>query len=202
MLIENGVLRGAAIFDLTRIAARQKYGDLPIAIDFFPQESLTQLERRLQTLLARTGSLRTALNALGLPPMLADALAEEKVATAVQLKEYRPGTLPTRSLKEAIVTVGGLSCNSFDPNTMQCFSLPGLYAAGEVLDIDGPTGGYNLHAAFATARLAVNHLTTATRNDSFHSSRPYGPKGPAKGSRDPRKSAWGKHFWDGQRPGR
>jgi predicted Rossmann fold flavoprotein len=61
----------------------------------------------------------------------------------------------TRPLKEAIVTMGGVPLNEVDPATMESRKCPGLYFAGEVLDIDGPTGGYNLTAAFATAALAV-----------------------------------------------
>jgi predicted Rossmann fold flavoprotein len=204
LLVENGVLRGSAVFDLTRMAARQNRDDFRIAIDFFPQESLAQLNRRLQALLVRVGgNLRTAINAIGLPPMLAAALAEDGVETAEQLKDYRPGELRPRPLKEAIVTVGGLARSAFDPETMQCRLLPGLYAAGEVLDIDGPTGGYNLHAAFATAHLAMAHLVSRLshpsagphrRDDRQADNRPLARKS------DPRKSAWGKHFWDGKRP--
>ena len=63
-----------------------------------------------------------------------------------------------RSVKEAIVTVGGVSMSDVDPETMESRKVPGLYFAGEVLDIDGPTGGYNLTLAFATARLAVTSV--------------------------------------------
>lgn len=70
-----------------------------------------------------------------------------------QMEEVRP--LRTRSIKEAMVTVGGVALTDVDPRTMESRKSPGLYFAGEVLDIDGPTGGYNLQAAFSTARLAV-----------------------------------------------
>ena len=60
-----------------------------------------------------------------------------------------------RPLKEAIVTIGGVSREDVDPATMMSRKVPGLFFAGEVLDIDGPTGGYNLTLAFATARAAV-----------------------------------------------
>ena len=66
-----------------------------------------------------------------------------------------------RPLKEAIVTVGGVSLADVDPETMESRKVPGLYFAGEVLDIDGPTGGYNLTLAFATARLAVESACAA-----------------------------------------
>jgi predicted flavoprotein YhiN len=66
--------------------------------------------------------------------------------------------LKTRPLKEAMVTVGGVDLQDIDPATMESKLIKNLYFAGEVLDIDGPTGGYNLTAAFAAARLAINTI--------------------------------------------
>ena len=63
--------------------------------------------------------------------------------------------LRTRSIKEAMVTVGGVALDEINFQTMESTMCSGLYFAGEVLDIDGPTGGYTLQAAFSTARLAV-----------------------------------------------
>ena len=63
--------------------------------------------------------------------------------------------LKPRPVKEAIVTLGGVDTREIDPHTMESKLCPGLYFAGEVMDIDGPTGGYNLTMAFATARKAV-----------------------------------------------
>jgi len=66
-----------------------------------------------------------------------------------------------RPVKEAIVTIGGVDLRDVDSKTMQSNLVAGLYFAGEVLDIDGPTGGYNLTLAFATARLAVASIAQA-----------------------------------------
>lgn len=63
--------------------------------------------------------------------------------------------LKARPVKEAIVTLGGVDTKEIDPTTMESKIVPDLYFAGEVMDIDGPTGGYNLTLAFATARKAV-----------------------------------------------
>ena len=81
----------------------------------------------------------------------------------------RPGMRP---LKEAIVTMGGVSLEEVDPATMESRRTPGLYFAGEVLDIDGPTGGYNLTLAFATARLAVESIAVSLqrRKGGMHES--------------------------------
>lgn len=68
-----------------------------------------------------------------------------------------------RPVKEAIVTMGGVALSEIDPETMEARAVPGLYFAGEVLDVDGPTGGYNLTLAFATARLAVESVARKAR---------------------------------------
>lgn len=68
-------------------------------------------------------------------------------------EEVQP--LRPRPIKEAMVTVGGISLDEINPQSLESKKCSGLYFAGEVLDIDGPTGGYNLQAAFSTARLAV-----------------------------------------------
>lgn len=60
----------------------------------------------------------------------------------------------TRPLKEAIVTSGGVSVKEVDPSTMESKLVTGLFFAGEVIDVDGNTGGYNLQAAWSTGYLA------------------------------------------------
>ncbi len=73
-------------------------------------------------------------------------------------KPIRIENLRTRPLKEAMVTIGGVVMDEVNSETMESTVMPGIYYAGEVLDIDGPTGGFNLTAAFATARLAVKAI--------------------------------------------
>ena len=77
--------------------------------------------------------------------------------------EVRIGAPKARPLKEAIVTIGGVALDEVDPATMESRIVPGLYFAGEVLDIDGPTGGYNLTLAFATGRLAARSAARRSR---------------------------------------
>ena len=64
-----------------------------------------------------------------------------------------------RPVEEAIVTAGGISLKEFNPKTMESKLVRGLYGAGEVLDIDAFTGGYNLQAAFSTGYVAAMHIT-------------------------------------------
>lgn len=64
-----------------------------------------------------------------------------------------------RPIAEAIVTAGGISVKEFNPKTMESKLVKGLYGAGEVLDIDAFTGGYNLQAAFSTGYVAAMHAS-------------------------------------------
>lgn len=76
---------------------------------------------------------------------------EKLIATlksfVIPVSDYRP-------FEEAVVTAGGVDVSDVDPLTMQSKLIKGLYFAGEVLDIDADTGGYNLQIAFSTGRLA------------------------------------------------
>ena len=76
----------------------------------------------------------------------------------LQFRNLRP-----RPVKEAIVTIGGVATDEIDSRTMESKLVPHLYFAGEVMDIDGPTGGYNLTMAFATARKAVAAIGDSLR---------------------------------------
>lgn len=59
-----------------------------------------------------------------------------------------------RPIAEAIVTSGGIKVGEIDPRTMQSKKLPGLFFAGELIDVDAYTGGFNLQIAWATGRAA------------------------------------------------
>ncbi len=103
---------------------------------------------------------------------------------APKSEPLRITSLKTRPLKEAMVTVGGVDLQQISPTTMESTKTPGLYFAGEVMDVDGPTGGYNLTAAFATARLAIDTIANQgnfTPPPTMH--KPRGGKRPGKPSR-------------------
>ncbi len=70
------------------------------------------------------------------------------------LKSFRLTILDTGGFSRAMITRGGVSLKDIDPKTMQSRLVPGLYFAGEMIDIDGETGGFNLQAAFSTGYLA------------------------------------------------
>ncbi|MDD5687950.1 MAG: NAD(P)/FAD-dependent oxidoreductase [Elusimicrobia bacterium] len=71
------------------------------------------------------------------------------------LADFRIKIKSARPIEEAMVTKGGVSLKEIDPYTMESKLVKGLYFCGEVIDIDGKTGGYNLQAAFSTAFLAA-----------------------------------------------
>lgn len=72
------------------------------------------------------------------------------------LKDFRLSITGHRPMEEAIVTAGGVDLQEVNPRTMESKIISGLYFAGEVLDLDADTGGYNLQAAFSTGWLAGN----------------------------------------------
>ena len=83
---------------------------------------------------------------------------EKRKALVSILKGWQFEITSTRSMTEAMVTRGGVSLDEVDPRTMESRKVKGLYFAGEVLDLDGDTGGYNLQAAFSTGYVAGNAM--------------------------------------------
>ena len=75
-------------------------------------------------------------------------------ALAALAKEYRITITKTNPVSQSQVCAGGVDLREIDPSTMECVNVPGLYLTGEVLDVDGICGGYNLHWAWATGTLA------------------------------------------------
>ena len=70
------------------------------------------------------------------------------------LKAFPVKISGARPLAEAIVTSGGVNVKEISPKTMESKKCPGLYFAGELIDVDAYTGGFNLQIAWATGRLA------------------------------------------------
>ncbi len=80
--------------------------------------------------------------------------ARERGRLRAWLKDFRLEVSGTRPLSEAVITAGGIRTEEIEPRTMASRLVGGLYFAGEVMDIDADTGGYNLQAAFSTGWLA------------------------------------------------
>ena len=71
------------------------------------------------------------------------------------MKDLRFTVIGHRSFKEAIITAGGVSTSEIDSKTMESKLVKNLYFAGELIDVDADTGGYNLQIAYSTAWLAA-----------------------------------------------
>lgn len=87
--------------------------------------------------------------------------AEQRKKLRHWLKHFNVEIHAHRPMEEAIVTAGGVDLREVDPRTMESKLVPGLYFAGEVLDLQADTGGYNLQAAFSTGWLAGTSAAAA-----------------------------------------
>ncbi len=79
---------------------------------------------------------------------------EERMRVLRLLKGFKISLLRTRPIEEAIITSGGVEVKEISPKTMESKLVPGLYFAGEIIDVDAYTGGFNLQIAFSTGYLA------------------------------------------------
>ena len=114
------------------------------------------MENALTDLLPRS-MIPVVLRRLEIDPQLqANSLTKGKRRELVQLlKQFSVEILGKRPVSEAIITSGGIKVNQIDPKTMESKLVPGLYFAGEVIDCDAYTGGFNLQIAWATAYAAA-----------------------------------------------
>ena len=92
----------------------------------------------------------------GIPPhtKVNSITKEQRKRIAICLKSFAVPISGFRSLDEAVITRGGVSVKEISPKTMESKICEGLYFAGEIIDVDGYTGGYNLQIAWSTARAA------------------------------------------------
>ena len=82
------------------------------------------------------------------------------------LKGFSLNITGPRPIDEAIITSGGVSTREINPSTMESKHIRGLYFAGEVIDVDAYTGGFNLQIAWSTAALAGRHAAKPEEKDS------------------------------------
>ena len=95
------------------------------------------------------------------PQMQANSLTKQKRRALVELlKAFSVEITGKRPVAEAIITSGGVKVSEIDPKTMESKKVPGLYFAGEIIDCDAYTGGFNLQIAWATAYAAGMAVNT------------------------------------------
>jgi len=173
LLFTHFGLSGPVILTLSRRFSREIINDAraEISLDLKPALDSQQLDQRLQRDLAAHGKmqLKSILRGLlpsGMIPVCLSLLSldGEKPASQVSagerktlknwLKDFRFKINGLRGFAEAIITSGGISTREINPATLESKLVPGLYFAGEVIDLDADTGGYNLQIAFSTGWVA------------------------------------------------
>jgi predicted Rossmann fold flavoprotein len=164
-------LSGPAPMDVSRAVTAEPNKNWQAVCDFLPGDSREELLARIASEAAANGKRPiAAIVGEWLPRRLADALVRQSgIADDQRVAELgksqrvklidaiKAQPIPisgTLGFKKAEVTAGGVSLDEVDSRTMQSKLVPGLYLAGEILDLDGPIGGYNFQAAFSTGWLA------------------------------------------------
>lgn len=164
---------GPAVFALSSQVAFETYDvaqPLSIAIDLFPERTMDEIRHMLeQSMLANPKKSFANVLTMLMPKSLVDVLYHEltlpkdKRANEISKKDIIrcvtwlkgiPLNVIGRGAGDEFVTAGGINTKEVDPTTMESKICPGLYFAGEILDIDGYTGGFNLQASWATGHLA------------------------------------------------
>lgn len=173
MLFTHFGVSGPIILSMSRkialALADQK--TVTLSLDLKPALTAEQLDRRIQRDFEKylRKQVKNALNDL-LPQKLIPIVIDlayldedkpihqvtkaERLRLVQTIKHMEMTVTKTRPMAEAIVTAGGVSTKEVDPKTLASRIVEGLYFAGEVLDIDGYTGGFNLQAAFSTGFVA------------------------------------------------
>ena len=90
----------------------------------------------------------------------------ERASVVAHMKGMRIPLSGLRPIEEAVITSGGVSIREIDPHTMESKLVPGLFFAGEIIDVDGYTGGYNLQIAWSTGHAAGIAAADAGNNIS------------------------------------
>jgi hypothetical protein len=173
MLFTHFGVSGPIILTLSRqvVDALRAGREVALSIDLKPALDHSQLDARLLRDLDAHGKthfhnllkgllprkmIPVCVDMTGIPPDKPghQITAEERQRLRLWLKDLRLAVTAHRSFSEAIITAGGVETREVDPRTMASRLVVGLYFAGEVLDVDADTGGYNLQAAFSTGWLA------------------------------------------------
>ena len=173
MLFTHFGLSGPIILTLSRRfnAALQEKQDVALSIDLKPALDDLKLDLRLRRDLDENGRMKLGnlfkqwLPAKLIPEFLRllgldgnkwanQVSAEERKKIRLLMKDFRFRITALRSFSEAIITVGGIALEQVHSKTLASKLFPNLFFAGEVLDLDANTGGYNLQIAFSTAVLA------------------------------------------------
>ena len=173
----RGGIAGPICITMSRKVARLEHYNQPeleLSIDLKPALPDDKLDARLMRDFQEFSKLRLSevVRKLLPQPLVAPVLdaafldgskpvsqisKDERLALVQAVKNFTIPIVGTRPLREAIVTAGGVALKEIDPKTMKAKRIGGLWFAGEVMDVDGYTGGFNLQAAFSSGYVAGLH---------------------------------------------
>jgi predicted Rossmann fold flavoprotein len=171
MLFTHFGVSGPMILSASSHMRQMERGRYKIVIDLKPALSEQQLDARVLRDFSENNN-RNFINALNflLPKKLVPVIVslsgipmdtkvnsvtrEQRAKLVYLLKHFTVTVTDFRPIEEAVVTSGGVKTSEIDPKTMQSKLIDGLYFAGEVIDVDAYTGGFNLQIAFSTGHLA------------------------------------------------
>lgn len=151
-------ISGIAVFDMSRYMDLDEGGfaAMSISLDFLPEGDADEAERAA----AMSPSLRSVVKVNLARAILAQAEKRHRSA-AVVLKDFRLTPAGLRGWDQAQVTRGGVPLGEIDETTCESKIVPGLYLAGELLDAEGPCGGFNLQQAWTTGTRAGRGMLAA-----------------------------------------
>lgn len=189
LLITHWGMSGPAILKLSSHAARELHEhnyQMPLAVNWTSLKE-PEIQQELQEIIIRHPQKQIAtIRPFGLPSRLWDYLVAKTLGERAQnrwqnlnQKELNRLTnalcndqyqiVGRAAFKDEFVTCGGIDLSGINPNTLEAKTLPQLYFAGEVLDIDGITGGFNFQAAWTTAyvvSMAINQQAGCSQSPS------------------------------------
>lgn len=171
MIFTHYGISGPIVLSLSNGINQYINKELKLELDFKPALSVEKLNNRIlrDFELYSNKQLKNALNDLLLQKLIpwviklsridpekpVNQITKEERMTLIQsIKNFPLPFKGFRPIEEAIVTSGGISTKEINPSTMESKLIPNLYFAGEVIDVDALTGGYNLQIAYSTGYLA------------------------------------------------
>ncbi len=175
MFTHDGI-SGPIILELSQYTYDMYDEGFEIVIDLKPKVEINELNDRVNRLLRENGTIaiKNILKELlpsslipifirltGLDPYITGAqINKENRENMVRLlKDFRLTVIDSEGYQRAVVNTGGIDIREVDPNTMKSKLIENLYFTGDILDLFGPTGGYNLQICWSTAYVAVSSLT-------------------------------------------
>jgi predicted Rossmann fold flavoprotein len=173
MIFTHFGLSGPIILTLSRMVvdALHQKSKVELSLDLKPALDEQKLDARLLRDLNEGGNKKMVnlfrgwlpasmipvfIDMLGIDPEMAGHQLSSKERKRIRnlMKDFRLGICGHRSFKEAIITAGGVPTQEISSKTMESKKVSGLYFAGEMIDLDAETGGYNLQIAYSTGWLA------------------------------------------------